>query len=122
MTTAMEVPTMDDEVHVSTHGDVTVVAMSGEIGVEKTESLRAVLARIADENRSDVVLDFTRVTFVDATGVSALVHAHKRLRLAGRTMDVVVDDERAMRSLRITGLSRLFVVHRSVEDALSSRH
>ena len=31
---------MDDEVHVSTHGDVTVVAMSGEVGVELTESLR----------------------------------------------------------------------------------
>jgi len=112
---------MDDEVRVSTHGDVTVVAMSGEVGVERTESLRVALARIADENRSDVVLDFTRVTFVDATGVSALVHAHKRFHVAGRTMDVAVDDERAMRSLRITGLSKVFVVHRSVEDALASR-
>ena len=112
---------MDDEVHVSAHDDVTVVAMSGEVGVEKTESLRAALARITDESRSNVVLDFTRVTFVDATGVSVLVHALKRLSLAGRTLEVAVDDERAMRSLRITGLSKVFVVHRSVEDALASR-
>ena len=112
---------MDDEVHVRTHGDVTVVAMSGEVGVERTGSLRDVLDRIADEKRSDVVLDFTGVTFVDATGASVLVHALARLRGAGRTMDVVVDDERAMRRLRITGLSKVFVVHRSVEDALASR-
>ena len=112
---------MDDKVHVSTHGDVTVVAMSGEVGAGKTESLRAELGRIADDDRSDVVLDFTGVTFVDATGVSVLVHALKRLSLAGRTLEVAVDDERAMRSLRLTGLSKLFVVHRSVAEALTSR-
>ena len=57
--------------------------------------------------------------FLDSTGLGALVGSLKRLRRHQRSLKLVTNSGRILELFNITGLSRAFVLHRSVLDAIS---
>ncbi|WP_298462274.1 STAS domain-containing protein [uncultured Cellulomonas sp.] len=97
-----------------------VVHVAGQLDVAGAAPLRRELVRLADADVSDVLVDLTAVTFIDSTGVGVLVGGLKRFRGTGGRLELVVDDARVLRVLRIAGLLRTFTIHASVEQALAA--
>jgi hypothetical protein len=62
-------------------------------------------------------VDLSRVSFIDSTGVGVLVGAFKRVREIG-TLSVVCPQRSVRRVFEITGLTQVFILHKTVEDAL----
>jgi stage II sporulation protein AA (anti-sigma F factor antagonist) len=54
-----------------------------------------------------IVFDFSRTTFMDSSGVGALMGRYKRMRDRGGTVMVCGVDERIRRILRISGIDKL---------------
>jgi anti-anti-sigma factor len=73
-----------------------VVAMRGELDLAAAEDMAAVLAGALRIARTGVVLDLSEVTFIDASGLRAIIRSYQasghlpgRLRLAGASAHVI---------------------------------
>jgi anti-sigma B factor antagonist len=75
------------------------------------------IIEVIDAGKRKVVVDLTRVTFIDSTTLGVLVGAVKRLRPLGGSLELVCDDQNILKIFEITGLDRVFTIHSTREDA-----
>jgi anti-sigma B factor antagonist len=58
-------------------GNVIEIALSGEVDLANADRLQdRILAAIDSSREADVVVDLARVTFLDSTGIAALLAGH----------------------------------------------
>lgn len=84
--------------------------VAGEVDVQTVADLRLRLIEAIDAGEDDLVLDCTELHLIDATGLGALLSAHRRAQRAGRrlVLDNVQPD--LQRLLQVSRLSRLLAV------------
>jgi anti-sigma B factor antagonist len=88
-------------------GTERTVLLSGEIDLASAPAVwDAIEAVIKGATR--LVVDLSAVRFIDSTGLSLLVRAHRRLREAGGDFAVRSPSEMAARVLAVTGLDSVF--------------
>jgi len=108
---------MELEVTSRCEGRSTVVAAQGEIDLTSCVRLRDTLDRVEDTDSDGVVVDLTKVGFIDSTGLSVLVDGARHARARDRSFGVVAHGH-LRELLRITGLDTVMDVHRRLGDAL----
>jgi|SRR3954470_14126839 anti-sigma B factor antagonist len=95
-------------VSLSTEGDDVVVEVAGEVDVLTAPGLRAAVHEaIARAGTGTVVLDLAGVTFLDSSGVQALLDGYHSAMVAGGRLTVRGARGTAYRVLQIVGLTRL---------------
>ena len=110
------------ELSLSTHvsGDHTVLEVGGEVDVYTAPRLREKLVELVEQGARHVVVDLSRVEFLDSTGLGVLVGALKRLRAVNGTFGLVCAHERLLKIFRITALDRVFSLYDTVAAATSA--
>jgi anti-sigma B factor antagonist len=110
------------ELSLSTYdsGDHTVLEVGGEVDVYTAPRLRERLVELVEQGARHVVVDLSRVEFLDSTGLGVLVGALKRLRAVNGTFKLVCAHERLLKIFRITALDRVFELYDTVEAATSA--
>ncbi|GIH96276.1 hypothetical protein Psi01_69060 [Planobispora siamensis] len=95
--------------HADTTGDA-VVTVRGEIDITTAPLLEAHIRRTLLTRRrpADIVLDLRGVTFMDASGLTALVHIDDHARRNGHGIRLAGVSCPVARLLRITRLDRRF--------------
>jgi anti-sigma B factor antagonist len=101
-------------------GDRTVVAVGGEIDVYTAPKLREHLIDLVSAGSYHLIIDMEGVDFLDSTGLGVLVGGLKRVRSHDGSMRLVCTQDRILKIFRITGLTKVFPIHSSVEDALAA--
>jgi anti-sigma B factor antagonist len=96
-----------------------IVAVSGEVDVYSAPMLRDELTQLLAGGATSVVVDLTDVSFLDSTGLGALVSARTAAGQAGGSLPVVCTHERILKLFTITGLDGVFQIHSTVADALA---
>jgi anti-sigma B factor antagonist len=110
---------MDLDVNVRQRGDRSVLAARGEVDVFTAPTLDGAITAELDQERADLVVDLTAVSFLDSTGLGVLVKGLKGAREAGGTLDLVVASERIRRIFEITGLDASIRIFDTIEEALA---
>ncbi len=106
---------LDDEpVDATTH----VVASHGEIDTLTAPTLGRRLLRLADEGKTGVVVDMSRVTFMDSFGIGVLLNALGCLATRHVGLVLVCPTERVTRPFEVTGLKGRLRIFDNLEDAL----
>ncbi|MDH6622523.1 anti-anti-sigma factor [Streptomyces sp. LBL] len=82
---------------------VTVLSGHGEIDSGSAPVLRDALPPADQSAGPRIVIDLSRVTFMDSSGINALVSAHQSVRESGRLQLADVQDS-VMRTLQPAGL------------------
>jgi anti-sigma B factor antagonist len=100
-----------------TKDGVSVVSASGEIDIATAPALRDKLESSIDRRPAVVVVDLLGVTFMDSTALGVLIGALKRCRDVGGTMRIVVSDPRVLKVFEITGLTELFSIFPTLDEA-----
>lgn len=95
------------EATVSRNGEVTTLALTGELDLATVEIVREKLGEALGDGSSSVVLDLRRLTFIDSTGIAFLLSATKEDR-EGRLSFVASEAPAVQRVLTITGVAELF--------------
>lgn len=98
-----------------------IISVEGEVDIRTAPQLREHISRILSEGSLHLLLDLDNVEFVDSTALSVMVGAHKQLARNGGGLVLVCTRESVLRVLAVTGLSRVFTVHDSIESVLESR-
>ncbi len=99
---------------------VVVLTARGEIDVSTAPQLRQQLVEISAAGAGSVVVDLDSVDFLDSTGLGVLVSGLKRFRTSGGDLLVVCTKPRIMKVFEITGLTRVFSMHGTVDEALAA--
>jgi anti-sigma B factor antagonist len=103
-----------------TEGDRTVVVVGGEIDVYTAPKLREQLIDLVSAGNYHIVVDMENVEFLDSTGLGVLVGGLKRVRAHDGSLRLVCTQERILKIFRITGLTKVFPIHASVDEAVSA--
>lgn len=101
-------------------GDRDIVTVVGEIDVYTAPALRERLNGLISTGRYQLVIDLQGVQFLDSTGLGVLVGGLKKVRSLGGELSLVCSQERILKVFRITGLTNVFPIHDSLDDALST--
>jgi anti-sigma B factor antagonist len=94
-----------------------VVSVAGELDLYSTPQLVAELEALAPDG-PELVLDLGAVTFIDSTGLGAILLNLRRLRAAGGDMAIVCANDTARRLLGLVGLDRVIPLFETSSRAL----
>jgi anti-sigma B factor antagonist len=95
---------MNFRVDLDARPDLTVVRPVGEIDLETAPSFKSALVEAIEAGAPLVIVDGSETTFLDSTGLGALVFAHKRLVSAGGWLVVANLRPPVARAILLTGL------------------
>ena len=100
-------------------GSFSIVDVRGEIDVYTAPKLREKLIELVSEGSYNVVVNLEGVDFLDSTGLGVLVGALKRVKAHDGTLSLVCTQDKILKIFKITGLTKVFPIHESVEEAAS---
>ena len=102
------------------HGKISVMTVSGELTSDQVETFRrSCLERYAAGIR-DLVLDLEYLTFVDSSGLEALLEILDEGSERSGQLRLVRPDTTIRKILEVTRLERRFNIHDSIESAAKS--
>ena len=93
----LEVTTQDSGGHVT-------VSLKGELDLSSVGKVEEELERVEKDGPSVLVLDLSQLTFLDSTGLRAVVTADERARSNGRRLVIVRGPDPVQRVFAITRL------------------
>ncbi|WP_323099164.1 STAS domain-containing protein [Intrasporangium sp. YIM S08009] len=91
------------DVSVSSADGSSLVRLAGEVDTYTVPDVRAAFDAVALAPGSTVVVDLRDVTFLDSSGLGAVIGLYHRARAAGATLRLLCDGV----SLRLVRLTRL---------------
>src|SRR5687767_7707640 len=102
---------MDDEqlsVSTTRDGDRAVVTLAGELDVNTAPQVAEALDGLTDGDAvTSVVIDVSRLTFVDSTGLRVILAGRESLQATGATLALDGASGVVERVLEMTGLHKL---------------
>ncbi len=104
-----------------TEGTVRVLELAGELmGGAELEQFRKTIDQIIKDEIVNVVVDLTKVTWMNSSGLGMLISGLTSLRSSGGDLRLANLSERMRRPLQITKLDTVFQQFPSVKDAVNS--
>ncbi len=93
----------------------TAVRLAGEIDMETAPKLHDVLQKVTDEGATRVVLDFADVTFMDSSGLGALMVWFKQLVDLGGRLCIASVRQPVEYVLQVSAVDRVLDVYDTVD-------
>ena len=97
----------------------SVVRPEGRLDMARAAAFKAEVQALVEAGSTKLVLDLGDVTFIDSTGLGAVVGGLKLARGAGGDLRIACLPPQAEAVLKLSSLSNVLPVYRSVEDALA---
>jgi anti-sigma B factor antagonist len=102
-------------------GAFEIVSPRGEIDLATQTMLRAVLEELIRDGRTHLVVDLAETTFLDSTGLGALISARRRTYAAEGSFAIICANPRMRELFAITRLDLVFRVHETFDDWMATR-
>ena len=96
---------------------IAVGELAGELDLARAPALREQLLGLLRPGSSRLILDLSRVSFCDASGLAVLVGTGRRARLLGGFQRLAAVSPQVARVLNLTGLRRHLPVFATVQAA-----
>ena len=106
--------------HYSKDG-IEVIDVGGTIDIYTAPRLRELLTALASTNNCQLIVNMGKVKFLDSTGLGVLVGALKRVRAHDGSLDLVCTQARILKIFRTTGLTKVFGIHETVDQAIAAK-
>ena len=100
---------------------IEVVIVEGEIDIYTAPRLRELLIDLASKNTCQLIVNLDKVGFLDSTGLGVLVGGVNRVRPHDGWLDLVCTQERILKIFKITGLTKVFGIYQTVDQAIAAR-
>lgn len=105
------------QLHVESLDDIAVVRPEGRLNMVAARHLKATLTSIVEGGTHRIVVDLGDTTFIDSSGLGALIGGVKATRQHGGDLRIARPTESVLTVLDLTNLSRILRPRESVETA-----
>ena len=95
-----------------------LVELAGELEVVSVDEFSVRMADLAGGGRSHVVIDVGGITFIDSSGINAMIRAVRSIEDRGGTAVIAAPSAIAQRVFAITRLAQLVPVEQDRQTAL----
>ena len=112
---------MDLGLDVTDRDGWAVLSVQGEVDVYTAPRFRERLIELVSQGKHKIIVNLEGVDFLDSTGLGVLVGGLKRVRAHDGSLELVCTQERILKIFRITGLTKVFGIHDSIEEAEEKR-
>jgi anti-sigma B factor antagonist len=99
---------------------IEVIDVRGEIDMYTAPRLRELLIDLVSQGSYRLVVNLDKVGFLDSTGLGVLVGGLKRVRAHDGSLDLVCTQQRILKIFRITGLTEVFGIYETVDQAIAA--
>jgi anti-sigma B factor antagonist len=100
---------------------VMVLELSGHImGGPDYDRFHSEIKELVKQGRVDILLDFSKVTWINSTGLGLLISAHHTLCREGGRLKICGVSSRVRGIMTVSQLTRVFETHDSCQDALAA--
>ena len=100
---------------------VSILVLSGHLtGGDSDEQFREAIDTLLAAGRTDILVDFAEVTFMDSAGMGELVSAHRTAERFGGTLKILNPTKRVHNSLTMAKLLPIFQIFEDEDKALAS--
>ena len=100
---------------------IEVVDVGGEIDIYTAPRLRELLIDLAGKNSYQLVVNLDKAGFPGSAGLGVLVGGLNRVRAHDGSLDLVCTRERILKIFKITGLTKVFGICQTVDQAIAAR-
>jgi anti-sigma B factor antagonist len=94
-----------------------VLQPTGRLNMVAAPAFKNLVEETVASGQTRIVVDLGQVTFIDSSGLGALISGLKATRQAGGDLRIADVPEQVMTVLRLTNLDRVLRVHPTVVDA-----
>jgi anti-sigma B factor antagonist len=99
---------------------IEVIDVQGEIDMFTAPRLRELLIDLVGKGHYQLVVSLDKVGFLDSTGLGVLVGGLRRVRAHDGSLDLVCTQQRILKIFRITGLTEVFGIYETVDQAIAA--
>ena len=101
-------------------GDRSVCSVEGEINLNTSPELRKLFGELLRDNIKKIVIDFSKVPYIDSSGLATLIELLQRLKKNGGSLRICSVSDQVKNVFEITKLHKLFEVYDDQRGALEN--
>lgn len=105
---------MQLEIEIRTERGLHVVIPRGELDLVTQGQLKQAINDLVVAGHVDIVVDLDETTFLDSTGLGALIGARRKTHAFKGSFSIVCSNERMLRLFTITSLDKVFKIRDSL--------
>jgi anti-sigma B factor antagonist len=102
------------------NGKVFVLGLSGKLDIEGGKMLVEKMTQILAGGERQILLDFTEITYINSSGLRALILVAKQLPSSGGMLVLAGMSDPNLNVLKISGLDSIFTLRPTKAEALGS--
>lgn len=99
---------------------IKVCYADGEINLNTSPQLKKEFEKLAGAKAKKIIINFSKVTYIDSSGLATLVEIFKKLRAYGGALKLVNLSPKIKNLFEITKLEKLFDILDDEEEAIKS--
>ncbi len=101
----------------SSKNEIPLIELEGEVDVYTAPQLKQQMLSFLDSGANEMVIDLTKVEYLDSTALGVLIGGLKRIRERDGNLALICPNQRVRRVFEITGLDKIFNIYSSEVEA-----
>ena len=94
-----------------------IVRFSGDVDLQSSPEARKILLECV-ARRMPVLVDLSRVDYIDSSGIASLVESLQTARKSGGNLFIVSASEAALKVIELARLDKVFTICNTIDDAI----
>jgi len=95
-----------------------VLNINKSLTFQNLEKVEATFRDYLDQQKTEIIIDFTKIRFLDSEGLELLLQMHNELKLRGGALKLVHLDELCLDILKATQLINVFRIYDDINKAI----
>ena len=108
------------KIEISDVDEITIMVIDGMLTLGSDQYFAEMLQKEIDRGRKRIVLDMTKVKYIDSLGIGQIAGGFTALEETDGKLVLARSNEKIKQLLRLTGLQNHIDTYATVEDAISS--
>lgn len=100
--------------------DITIIVIDGMLTIGSDQKLADTFKEVIEAGRHKIVLDMTKVKYIDSLGIGQIAGGYTSLDELGGSLVLARTNEKIRELLRLTGLQNHIQTFDTVEDAVQA--
>ena len=106
------------EIEVEEKEGYHIVTPVGELDIYTVPLFRKVVLKLEGHRRHDLILDLSRLTFIDSSGLGSLIEIWQKVQTVDGEIAYVVSNPRILKVFKLVDLDKVFRVFPNLGRAL----